>query len=74
MRAEALAVLTPYSAQKEEVSRILRRRRIEDITVKTITESQGSLFNLLWYPNNNSYPYGVMGQQVSLQCDTIGAM
>lgn len=36
-----IAALTPYSAQKEEIKRILRENNVPDIQVKTVTESQG---------------------------------
>ncbi len=36
-----IAALTPYSAQKEEIKKYLRARNLSDITVKTVTESQG---------------------------------
>lgn len=41
VKAETLAILTPYSAQKEEISKSLKGRGIADVTVKSITESQG---------------------------------
>jgi len=36
-----IAVLTPYSAQKEEIKIQLTKRKVTGVTVKTITESQG---------------------------------
>ena len=37
-----IAVLTPYSAQKEEIIKQMKlKRSLKDIRVKTITESQG---------------------------------
>ena len=51
-----IAILTPYSAQKEAINEKLRRRKeqqkknkekkvLGDIPVKTITESQGRICN-----------------------------
>lgn len=36
-----IAVLTPYSAQKEEIKKRMNAQHLGDILVKTITESQG---------------------------------
>ena len=36
-----IAALTPYSAQKEEIKRILIEKNVPNIQVKTVTESQG---------------------------------
>jgi superfamily I DNA and/or RNA helicase len=36
-----IAALTPYSAQKEEIKKYLKLKALPDITVKTVTESQG---------------------------------
>ena len=41
-----IAVITPYSAQKEEVKKQLGREGVEGVTVKTITDSQGKLCHL----------------------------
>ena len=38
---EEIAVITPYSAQKEEIKTRLKKRAVDGIAVKTITESQG---------------------------------
>ena len=42
-----IAALTPYSAQKEEIKRYLIREGLLDIHVKTVTESQGTVFMLI---------------------------
>ena len=47
IKAETLAVLTPYSAQKEEIIKSLKDRGITDVTVKSITESQGAYIRLI---------------------------
>ena len=36
-----IAVLSPYSAQKEEIKIQLTKRKVTGVAVKTITESQG---------------------------------
>ena len=42
MSLREIAVLTPYSAQKEEIIKQMKlKRSLKDIRVKTITESQG---------------------------------
>ena len=40
-----IVALTPYSAQKEEITSQLRKQKVNGIQVKTITESQGGLSN-----------------------------
>ena len=42
VKAEEIAALTPYSAQREEIRRELRNSRVRDVRVKTITDSQGT--------------------------------
>ena len=42
-----IAVLTPYSAQKQELKRIMEKQRITGAEVKTITESQGEYIYIL---------------------------
>ena len=37
----SITALTPYSAQKEEIKKRLQEKRLSNILVKTITESQG---------------------------------
>ena len=39
-----LAVLTPYSKQKEVIKRIAQQRNLGELLVATINESQGMLF------------------------------
>ena len=36
-----IAALTPYSAQREEIRKQMKKRRVNGVEVKTITESQG---------------------------------
>jgi len=38
-----VAVITPYSAQKEEIRKQLAEKDLVDVAVKTITESQGKI-------------------------------
>ena len=42
VKAEEIAALTPYSAQREEIRKELRNSRVRDVRVKTITDSQGT--------------------------------
>ena len=44
---EEIAVITPYSAQKEEIKTKLKKRGVDGIAVKTITESQGVCVSIL---------------------------
>ena len=59
-----IAILTPYTAQKEAINEKLRRRKeqqkkneerkvLGDIPVKTITESQGRMFKDTLSVGNN---------------------
>ena len=42
MSCKEIAVLTPYSAQKEEIKKQIRpKQSLNGIVIKTITESQG---------------------------------
>lgn len=41
----SITALTPYSAQKEELKKRLQEKRLLDVPVKTITESQGDDLN-----------------------------
>ena len=36
-----IAALTPYSAQREEIRKQMKKQRVTRVEVKTITESQG---------------------------------
>ena len=36
-----IAALTPYSAQREEIRKQMKKQRVTGVQVKTITESQG---------------------------------
>lgn len=42
MQAEDIAAITPYSAQKEEIKKQLKRLKLEAVVVKTITDAQGN--------------------------------
>ena len=39
----SLLALTPYSSQKEEIKNRLKAKKMSEIAVKTITESQGEM-------------------------------
>ncbi len=41
MKAEEIAAITPYSAQKEEIKKQLKQLELEAVMVKTITDAQG---------------------------------
>ena len=43
MKAQEIAAITPYSAQKEEIKKYLERENVKGVTVKTITDSQGNI-------------------------------
>lgn len=43
---EEIAVITPYSAQKEEIKTRLKTTCVDGIAVKTITESQGKFISI----------------------------
>ncbi|XP_064160131.1 3'-5' exoribonuclease HELZ2-like isoform X1 [Anguilla rostrata] len=42
IRQEHIAILSPYNAQVSEIKKLLRRKDMDEITVSTITKSQGS--------------------------------
>ena len=44
MAQNQIAALTPYSAQKEEIKKHLKARKLSDVQVKTVTESQGDSY------------------------------
>lgn len=39
---DQIAVLTPYTSQKEVICNALRNEGLSEITVQTVTESQGT--------------------------------
>ena len=41
IREEEIAVLTPYSSQKDLIASKMKRQRLLKVTVQTVTESQG---------------------------------
>ena len=71
-----LAILTPYAAQKEAIGdEVKHRRRRElqkrirergDITIKTITESQGSAFFSYFLSNSVSICYCITGTEYGI--------
>jgi len=42
-----IAALTPYSAQREEIRKQMKKQRVTGVEVKTITESQGKQRKIL---------------------------
>jgi len=42
-----IAALTPYSAQREEIRKQMKKQRVSGVEVKTITESQGKQRKIL---------------------------
>ena len=44
IREEQVAVLTPYSSQKDLITTKMKRQKLLKVTIQTVTESQGMLF------------------------------
>jgi len=47
IQEEEIAVLTPYSSQKDVIISKMKRQRLFKVTVQTVTESQG--ITVKWY-------------------------
>ena len=61
----SLLALTPYSSQKEEIKNRLKAKKMSEIAVKTITESQGEMRASNYSPPPPSQEAGLQTGNIS---------